>query len=54
MEDQTILYLYYFRQATMKNIGLAIGLSESRVSQIHSILLERIRSLGKERFIDRM
>lgn len=54
LEGQTILYLYYFRQATMKNIAIALGLSESRVSQLHSHLLARIRSLGKERIINRV
>lgn len=54
LEGQTILYLYYFRQSTMKNIAIALGLSESRVSQLHSHLLDRIRSLGKERIINRM
>lgn len=51
MEEQTILYLYYYRQATMKTIGVAMGISESRVCQIHSTVLLRIRRLGKDRLL---
>lgn len=46
-DQQTMLFLYFVRGASMKNIGLALGLSESRISQqithAKAILLERIR-----------
>lgn len=46
-DQQTMLFLYCVRGASMKNIGLALGLSESRVSQqitqAKSVLMERIR-----------
>jgi RNA polymerase sigma factor FliA len=51
MEGQTILYLYFYREATMSLIGKALGLSESRVSQIMANLLRRYRELGQERLL---
>lgn len=51
MDSQTLLYLYYYKNATMKLIGTALGLSESRVSQMHSQLIENFQALGKERFL---
>jgi len=37
--DKLIIILYYYEQMTMKEVGLALGISESRVSQrINSIL----------------
>ena len=32
----------------------ALGLSVSRVSQLHALLLDRMRSLGKERIVNRV
>lgn len=34
--DQVILALYYFEQLTMAEIGLVLGVTESRVSQLHT------------------
>jgi RNA polymerase sigma factor for flagellar operon FliA len=51
IEGQTILYLYFYREATMSLIGKALGLSESRVSQIMANLLRRYRELGQERLL---
>ena len=42
--DQLIVVLYYYEDMTMREIGLALGCSESRVSQrLHSILM-RLRA----------
>jgi RNA polymerase sigma factor for flagellar operon FliA len=38
-----ILDSYYNREMTMRNIGAQLGMSESRVSQIHSKAIERLR-----------
>lgn len=43
MEDKTILYLYYEKGQTMATIGKVLHLSESRVSQKHSQLIEILR-----------
>ncbi len=43
--ERLIIILYYFEELTMKEIGATLGLSESRVSQIHSSIVERIKKL---------
>ena len=43
--EKVILTLYYFDEFTMKEIALIMNLTESRVSQIHSQLVLRLRSL---------
>lgn len=45
--ERKILFLYYWEEKTMDEIGKEVGLSESRVSQIHTEMLEHIRSKGK-------
>jgi RNA polymerase sigma factor for flagellar operon FliA len=42
--ERLVLSLYYFEELTMKEIGMAIGVVESRVSQIHSSAVLRLRS----------
>jgi RNA polymerase sigma factor FliA len=37
--------LYYYEEMTMKEIGLTLGVVESRVSQIHSSAVLHLRSL---------
>jgi RNA polymerase sigma factor for flagellar operon FliA len=39
-----VLTLYYYEELTMKEIGLTLGVVESRVSQIHSAAVLRLRS----------
>jgi RNA polymerase sigma factor for flagellar operon FliA len=41
--EQKIIRLYYFEEATMKQIGRAIGVNESRVSQLHARAITRLR-----------
>jgi len=41
--ERLIIILYYFEEMTMKEIGETLDLSESRVSQMHSAILERLR-----------
>lgn len=41
--ERLIVILYYYEQMTMKEIGATLDLSESRVSQMHSALIERLR-----------
>ncbi len=41
--ERLIIVLYYFEQMTMKEIGATLDLSESRVSQMHSAIIERLR-----------
>ena len=42
-KDRQTLALYYFEERTMQEIGSALGISESRVSQIHSTAVNRLR-----------
>lgn len=42
--EKLILVLYHCEEMTMKEIGAVLGLSESRVSQMHSNLLARLRA----------
>jgi len=41
--ERLVLTLYYFEELTMKEIGLTLGVVESRVSQIHSTAVLRLR-----------
>ncbi len=43
--ERLILILYYYEEMTMKEIGATLDLSESRVSQMHSSILARLKSL---------
>lgn len=43
-KERMVLTLYYFEELTMKEIGLALGVVESRVSQIHSAAVLRLRA----------
>ena len=42
--ERTVLSLYYEQDLTMKQIGDRLGIDESRVSQIHSAALGRLRN----------
>ncbi len=41
--ERLILILYYYEEMTMKEIGMTLDLSESRVSQMHSAILIRLK-----------
>jgi len=41
--ERLIVVLYYFEGMTMKEIGATLDLSESRVSQMHSSILARLK-----------
>jgi len=41
--EQKVIGLYYFQEATMKQIGAEIGVNESRVSQLHARAIRRLR-----------
>ena len=43
-KERMVLTLYYYEELTMKEIGLTLGVVESRVSQIHSSAVLRLRS----------
>ena len=41
--ERLIVVLYYYEEMTMKEIGATLDLSESRVSQMHSAILDRLK-----------
>jgi RNA polymerase sigma factor for flagellar operon FliA len=43
--ERHIVHMYYFGESTMKQIGEAIGVNESRVSQLHARAMQRLRKL---------
>ncbi|MCG8584554.1 MAG: FliA/WhiG family RNA polymerase sigma factor [Pirellulales bacterium] len=48
--ERLIILLYYYEELTMKEIGATLDLSESRVSQMHSSIVQRLQSqLGRRR-----
>jgi RNA polymerase sigma factor FliA len=47
--ERKVISMYYYAEATMKQIGTAIGVNESRVSQLHARAVQRLRkALGAE------
>jgi RNA polymerase sigma factor for flagellar operon FliA len=42
--EKLILFLYYYEEMTMKEIGATLDLSESRVSQMHSSIIDRLKA----------
>ncbi len=47
--ERLIIVLYYYESMTMKEIGLTLDLSESRVSQMHSSILARLKAQMQHR-----
>ncbi|MDQ6986520.1 MAG: FliA/WhiG family RNA polymerase sigma factor [Mariprofundaceae bacterium] len=43
--ERILLTLYYFEELNMKEVALILNLTESRISQIHSQMVLRIRSM---------
>ncbi len=48
--ERLIVTLYYYEEMTMKEIGAVLDLSESRVSQMHTAIIQRLQMelLGKK------
>ncbi|MBX3357239.1 MAG: FliA/WhiG family RNA polymerase sigma factor [Phycisphaeraceae bacterium] len=47
--ERLIVILYYYEELTMKEIGATLDLSESRVSQMHSSILARLKAQMQHR-----
>jgi len=50
--ERLIIVLYYYEEMTMKEIGVTLDLSESRVSQMHSSVLARLKAQMQHRAKD--
>jgi RNA polymerase sigma factor FliA len=48
--ERTVMSLYYYEELTMKEIGDVMGYTESRVSQLHTKAVIRLRNALKEYF----
>jgi RNA polymerase sigma factor for flagellar operon FliA len=51
-KERFVVQLYYFDELTMKEIGTLLNITESRVSQLHTKSMLRLRGKLKERQID--
>lgn len=47
-KDRTILNLYYYERLTLKEIGAVLGVSESRICQLHSRAIVNLRECMKK------
>lgn len=45
--ERLVLTLYYYEELTMKEIGEVLGVAPSRISQLHSATLKRLRIILK-------
>lgn len=46
--ERLVMTLYYFEELTMREIGLALGVVESRVSQVHASAVIHLRAALKD------
>ncbi len=47
--EQQVLSLYYFEELTMKEIGSLLGVVESRISQVHSAAVLKLRAQMRDK-----
>jgi len=49
-KEKTIISLYYYEEMTLKEIGQIMGFTESRICQIHSKVILKLRAQLKKVF----
>ena len=49
-QEKLVIALYYFEELTLKEIGEVMSISESRVSQIHTRAVTKLRVMVREKF----
>jgi RNA polymerase sigma factor for flagellar operon FliA len=49
-QERLVVALYYYEELTLKEIGEVMQISESRVSQIHTKAVLKLRGMIRERF----
>ena len=47
-KERQVMALYYLEELNMKEVGAVLGIGESRVSQLHSLALVRLRARLQE------
>jgi RNA polymerase sigma factor FliA len=48
-QQQKVLNLYYYQELTLKEIGVVLDVSESRICQIHGAAVKKLREVLKQR-----
>ena len=46
--ERLVMTLYYYEEMTMREIGLALGVVESRISQVHASAVVHLRGALKD------
>jgi RNA polymerase sigma factor for flagellar operon FliA len=49
-KEKLLISLYYYEELTMKEIGQIMGYTESRISQLHTQAMLRLRGKLREHF----
>ena len=49
-QEKLVIALYYYEELTLKEIGEVMSISESRVSQIHTKSIMKLRGMVREKF----
>ncbi len=49
-QEKLVIALYYYEELTLKEIGEVMSISESRVSQIHTRAVSKLRTMVREKF----
>lgn len=49
-QEKLVVALYYYEELTLKEIGEVMQISESRVSQIHTKAVSRLRGMVRDKF----
>jgi len=49
-QEKLVIALYYYEELTLKEIGEVMSISESRVSQIHTRAVSKLRSMVHDKF----
>ncbi len=49
-QEKLVIALYYYEELTLKEIGEVMTISESRVSQIHTRAVSKLRSMVRDKF----
>lgn len=49
-QEKLVIALYYYEELTLKEIGAVMSISESRVSQIHTKAVLKLRGMVREKF----
>jgi RNA polymerase sigma factor for flagellar operon FliA len=49
-QEKLVIALYYYEELTLKEIGEVMSISESRVSQIHTKAVLKLRGMVREKF----